>query len=178
MNSAGCSFVSRRTGGRDEDRRDASSVCRPRCRTRGDTVGNGPAVLRAFDDAGVRLMLGGHLHRAYHVTMPAGRSACRPAPRAARGGAVNGTVTNWLTINGQAIDLEVRAFVDGQFKTVEQTSLAPAADRPRPREMPDRSVSVFATPHAAASRAASGTAWPRTIPPPGPRRRSRRSRRR
>ncbi len=86
----------------------------------GDTVGNGPAVLHVLHDAGVEMLLAGHLHHAYHVTMPQGTislqagSACSTRRR----GRANSY--NWIAIDGTSIAVEVRDFDGAGFATVKR----------------------------------------------------------
>lgn len=83
----------------------------------GDAIRNGRWTLRMMEDWGVDLLLGGHLHRAYHAHVEHGAISLQAGTAISTRRRHEPNSYNWLAVDAEKIDLEVRVHDGGKFIT-------------------------------------------------------------
>jgi 3',5'-cyclic AMP phosphodiesterase CpdA len=96
----------------------------------GDAVRNGRWVLSKMEDWGVDLLLGGHLHRAYHAHVEHGAISLQAGTAISTRRRHEPNSYNWLRVDAEKIELEVRVhdgmnFVAGKAESFKRFASVP-----------------------------------------------------
>ena len=81
----------------------------------GDVVRNGCWVLKQLEGLDIDLLLGGHLHKAYHAHMKHRMISLQAGTAISRRHRGEPNSYNWLTVSYPKIDLEVRVYDGREF---------------------------------------------------------------
>ena len=88
----------------------------------GDVVRNGRWALNKLAKTGVDLLLGGHLHRAYHAHMDHGAISLQAGTAISTRMRGEPNSYNWLRVDREKIDLDVCVYEGGKFVVGAQQS--------------------------------------------------------